>query len=984
MVGGRARVRSWSRARQARLLSRAGLAWPGLAAVALGGLAAGCSSSPTAADDLRLGPLGDLLGASERVEIPGLSAPVDLVRDRHGRIHLYARTSTDAARAQGYAMARDRAVQLEVLRRIAQGRLAAWIGGSDVAVVQADLLFRHLGLARAAHAELDQLQVGSELRALLDGFSAGVTQAFRQLRSGERALPAAFADLPVEGLGDWSAEDSLAVARLQAWLGSYSADEELGRQKLLLDLGATFAASSSAPALARRAGMARDFLRFEPVEAAATVPLDLAPVSAHLSEHPLARGQAPERRLAAAADPGRMRRLLDHAGPAWRASARVRDWLAPAGAFGSNGWAIAPELSATGHALLASDPHGALSAPAAFWPVSLHVVRELDAPSASDEHVAGVAFPGVPAVVVGHNAHVAWGTVATRYDVTDLYAETLSADGTGVRFQGGDVPFETLDERIDVRGGDSIATRIYLVPHHGPLLPTIEGTTTLPPDPEAGAISVRWTGLEPDGDRAAWVGLARSSSVAEANAALASYRIGGQGFVLADDVGTIAWTSPASLPERDPRALGWSAESAAGLLPCLVLPGDGTAEWLDRWPASALPAVREPLGGYVSAANNDPVGGTFDGDPSDDLRVDGGSAYLGCEFDPGLRQARIQRLIEGRTGLLGPAELAAMQNDARSAIGARLGPALLLAILNAQHEHSSPGAHPMLAAVVSDPAYDPGALDVVAGALATWRDESDYLAASGVDPASGLPLGLELREGRAAQATLLFHAWLVRLLALTFGDELALVGLERGSPAELRALLYLLAVEPAALATYDPATQDSALWDDLGTLDFREARQERMIRALLDALGRLGTALGPELGSYRWGMLHTLRLEALVPGHPSVAIPSWSDPLFPGGFARHGDGHTIDLSPFPLEHAAGDELDLSSGAGPVQRLVVDLDPAGPRARFSLAGGASEDPESPHAADEAAGWQRGELHDVPFALDEVIAAAESRMVVVPPR
>ena len=136
--------------------------------------------------------------------------------------------------------------------------------------------------------------------------------------------------------------------------------------------------------------------------------------------------------------------LLARAHAYLQASGRVRDWLAPSGKFGSNAWAISPELSTTGHAMLASDPHGSLSAPATLWPVSIHVIHDLAVPSPSDLHVAGVAFPGVPTIVVGHNAHVAWGAVATHYDVSDVYAETVSDDGSGVRFRGADVPFETI------------------------------------------------------------------------------------------------------------------------------------------------------------------------------------------------------------------------------------------------------------------------------------------------------------------------------------------------------------------------------------------------------------------------------------------------------------------------------------------------------------------------------------------------------------
>jgi len=153
---------------------------------------------------------------------------------------------------------------------------------------------------------------------------------------------------------------------------------------------------------------------------------------------------------------------------------------------------------------------------------------------------------------------------------------------------------------------------------------------------------------------------------------------------------------------------------------------------------------------------------------------------------------------------------------------------------------------------------------------------------------------------------------------------------------------------------------------------------------MLEALTFLGSQLGPDRTTYRWGTLHTVRLRALAPGHDAASAPRPDDPVLARGFPRHGDGYAIDLSPFRLEPAADSGLDLTSSAGPVLRLVVDLAPNGPRAWFALAGGAVEDPADPHFADEAAGWRRNVSHDVPFAPGDVVAAAESRLVAVPPR
>src|SRR5262249_49828094 len=236
----------------------------------------------------------------------------------------------------------------------------------------------------------------------------------------------------------------------------------------------------------------------------------------------------------------------------------------------------------------------------------------------------------------------------------------------------------------------------------------------------------------------------------------------------------------------------------------------------------------------------------------------------------------------------------------------------------------------------------------------------------------------------AAQAALIFNAWQVRLYTRVFGDELA--KMKSGfndDQQEARAILRLVQGDPTTFATYDSATGDSSLWADLGTMGVVESRFERMIRALLDALGDRAKTDGPDITKYRWGAPHTLTLAALLPLWPSLSIPPQEDPVFGAtGFPRHGDRFSIDAAEFPFVGASS-PFDFTYGAGPTQRFVVDLDPAGPRAVNALPGGEIWDPMSPHFRDEAELWRRNQTHPVPYLLPDVIAAKESRTLVSPP-
>lgn len=926
------------------------------------------------------GPLGVRpdLPVDAHLAIAHLAAPVDVVRDTYGRPHIYAASAEDAMRVEGALVATDRTMQLDYFRRLSEGRLAEVLGGLDPGTIDIDIVFRTIGLARVAQAQYAAMP--AETRALLDAYADGITQVFQKIRSGAIALPAGLAAYPSAALSDWSAVDSLAVARLQAYLLSYSGDTDLSTQAMFNAARAIFNAGDPDPAIRKRAGIERELSRFAPVDPTTTTTGYPAQVTAAQRRGPTARA----RRAAAVARPladlSTMRGYL-------AATARLREVLAPKG-FGSNSWAIAGSRSATGHALIASDPHLALNAPTIFWPVSIDVVP---APytTARPFDVSGIAFPGIPGIVLGHNEKIGWGATVAAYDVTDVYSETVTTDGSAVMWKGEAVPLQTVDEIIQIQGGAPYTYHVQIVPHHGPIQPNITGAHTVaPPTAATGAFSVRWTGLDATAEIPALLALMQAGSVDEAQTALDQYGAGAQNWVIGDTAGHILWTSHANLPLRDRNAFTWDAASYTGQLPCLVLPGDGSAEWTGMLPGRLVPWAKDPSTGYLANSNNDPIGDTLDNDPSNGTLPDGTPAFLACAYDIGLREGRVTSLLQAHPDAFSVSDMQAMQGDARSALGAAMTPALLDAIGLAEAERADPGSHPDLTAVVNDAAYDPARIAAVRDLLTSWGASANYQAASGIDPDTDQPKaasGADAAEVAASQATLVFNTWLVRFQARVLDDELGKLQQQALDPgSRIRVLLHLMTADPTTLATYDPQTGDSAIWDDLGTPTVVESRRERMVRALLDAFHTLDALVGPDLTSYRWGALHRVRMAALLPVFPAMEIPPAGDTQFPNGFPRHGDQFGIDFSNFPFPALNQDpSFGYTGGAGPVQRFVVELDPAGPRAFNALPGGAVWDPASPHFRDEAELWRKNQAHPVPFQLAEVIAAKESRTVAAAP-
>ncbi|MCC6214584.1 MAG: penicillin acylase family protein [Polyangiaceae bacterium] len=941
--------------------------------------AAGADAGPD------LGPFGDQVPVTtETTEVTGLLGPVNVVRDRHGMVHIYARHLEDAFRLQGYMMALDRAPQLEIMRRVATGRLAEVVGAIDPGQIDDDITMRHVGLHRAAEAMYAALPAGSEAKRGLDAFADGISQYFAKLNDGSKQLAVPFAGATGQ-LEAFTPQQALAIARLQTFALSYDAGDGVSLSSRMQALRDAFPSGSADPAIAARAGMVRDVIRFAPADPAvhqagfpndAPLPRLVGAGTVHAklggpTQHhaPIAAQHAPVVRAATL-------RALERG---LRSIQRLKDVVGGDEFAGSNNWAVAATHSESGNAMVASDPHLGLSGPMVFWANHL-TVRNPAAP-AEDFEIAGLAFAGIPGVILGANRHLAWGATTASFDVTDDWRETISADGQGVVFGGQDVPFQKIQETVKVNGKPDLPIEILVVPHHGPLLPVIDSNHQLVAPAAGGeAVSVRWTGHAPTRELEAVTALWRATTVDEARAALSLFGTGAQNWTLADANGDVFTYSPGHLPFRDERALTWNPATYDGLTPNMLLDGasghhEWTGEFLDE---RYIPKVRTPASGWVATANGDHIGTTLDNDPTNEVlpAPDGRRFYLQGDYDLGFRIGRVQALLTAATasgGKVSAAEMAEMQGDVQSPLGLRLAPLLVEALERAEAERATPSTHPDLAAVVADARYDAAAVAQAITLLDAWV-QAGAPAASGVDPTSGALLtGTVLDHARA---TSLFNGWMVRVLARTFDDELSLAGTGLGSQPAAKAFLHLALSTPSSLATYDAVRGDSALWDDLGTAGILETRHERMVVAFLDALESLASAFGSaDRATWAWGKLHRVTFSELVPLWPSQ-IPPDNDPVAPNGFFRHGDMFVVDASNYGLVRGLGSPLSFTYGSGPVQRFVAEVSLNGPIVRNALPGGAQIWPSSPFFRDEADLWSRNESHDVPFNDGEVVAAAVS--------
>ncbi|MEO6420808.1 MAG: penicillin acylase family protein, partial [Polyangiaceae bacterium] len=471
---------------------------------ALVAFALGCGSSSTTASDSLASIKGPTDTGAPSTNVPasttsvvkGLLGPVDVLRDKNGMVHIYATTATDAFRVEAYQMARDRTVQAELVRRTAEGSLAEILGTPDL--IDQDIFIRAIGLKRVAQQMYDAMPKNSRTKKWLDAYADGITQFNANLQSGVEKLPAAMVGLPLAAFGPWTGVDVLAVARLEAFDLSYTGDDEVAKTRFVAAAKSAFNSNATSADAQKRAGFLVDTFRF--------APLDPTPVLPGFPTDAIATPKTGAKIFIHRSDALRSgKNTVPKAKQLWEtAVARVRGMFGSLGATGSNNWVLDPKLSATGHAMLANDPHLALSAPPVFWAVHVNVTST-DANENLD--FAGMSFPGIPGVILGFNEHLAWGATTANYDVSDVYEETLTADGASVMFKGAPVALQTVHETINVAGAQPIQYDVKIVPQHGVILPNIDPTTHQILAPSGSAISSRWTGQVPTNDIEAIVGL---------------------------------------------------------------------------------------------------------------------------------------------------------------------------------------------------------------------------------------------------------------------------------------------------------------------------------------------------------------------------------------------------------------------------------------------------------------------------------------------
>ena len=503
---------------------------------------------------------GSLAPLDGEQALGGLQAPVTVSRDSLGVVTIEGASQRDVMRALGQVHAQERGFEMDLMRRSAAGELSALFGP---AALEVDKRMRVHRLRHRASKE----PVSAELQAYVEGVNEGIARL--------RVRPWPYLLLRQQP-APWQASDSLLTGyAMYADLQDPSNQSELAYSRLR-----------------------------------AVVPPALYALLSHDGsswDAPLMGGPRGDAVLPGAD-------MLDlHGQPAAPAAA-----VADTDVKGSNNFAVGAALTADGRAILADDMHLGLRAPNIWFRVRLRY-PDPQAPG-GQVNVSGFSLPGLPAIIVGSNGHLAWGFTNSYIDTADFQPVPAGTKLT------------EYHEKIEVAGAPPVDFTVR-ESAWGPLLHQRA---------DGSGDALRWVAHQPGAVSLALTELARVADLDQALQVADRTRIPAQNLLLADSKGRIGW-----------RVLGARPDRAAGCAPTdmRTTTADGCPAWGIR--SDAAPSLIDPPTHRLWTAN----GRVMDGEA---LAVAGDGGY-----DLGARGAQIRDALQARQRF-SEADLLAIQLDDRA------------------------------------------------------------------------------------------------------------------------------------------------------------------------------------------------------------------------------------------------------------------------------------------------------------------------------
>jgi len=433
-------------------------------------------------------PATDIPG--EILELPGLEAPVQVTYDQYLIPHIYAQNNADLYYAQGYVTATHRLWQMEFQTHFAGGRIAEVVGP---AALDLDRTARRKGMVFAAQNSVEEMSKDPVITEAVEAYTQGVNDYINSLT---------YDDYPIEyKLLDYAPEPWTPLKT--GLLLKYMANDLNFHERDLQN--------TNALAIFGREVFDVLFPDFEnPIDPIVEKP-------GQWDFEAIQKDSVGSGAIAEIID----RELVPQPNPD----------------NGSNNWAVGPSKTASGNAILSSDPHLGLNLP------SLWFVTQLNSP---DVNVLGATLPGSPNVIIGFNDSIAWGVTNAQRDLVDWYKIQFKDDTKAEYMLDGEWVKSTMKiEEIKIKGEETFYDTVYYT-HFGPVM----FDDKFHPDSEKKFYALRWVSHDPSAEAVAFYKLNRAQNHDEYMDALDYYVSPAQNFAFASASGDIAMRVQGKYPNK--------------------------------------------------------------------------------------------------------------------------------------------------------------------------------------------------------------------------------------------------------------------------------------------------------------------------------------------------------------------------------------------------------------------------------------------------
>ncbi|MEM6767061.1 MAG: penicillin acylase family protein [Bacteroidota bacterium] len=533
---------------------------------------------------------------SETISLPALTSPVKVVMDDRRVPHIFAENDTDLAYVQGYITARDRLWQMEFQIFAASGRLTEILPeASQEAALGFCKNMRRLGMVFAAERAWQTVKEDKETRLWLESYSEGVNTYIHSLSPSDYPIEYKLLNYTPE---EWSPLKSCLLMKYLAY-----------------DLASGYNDIEYTNALQKWGKGVFDilyptrFIEDDPIVPTRTKP-DYAPIPPVTSPDTY----YPDSMLLSSNFPFQEMENL-----------------------GSNNWAVSGSKTNTGSPILANDPHLGLNLPAIWYEVQLQT---------PEFNSYGASFPGSPAVILGFNDSIAWGSTNAGRDVLDLYKITFRDETKSeYLFDGQWMKAEQRIEVFGMKGNDArYDTVIYT--HIGPVI-FQENTKG-----EQIPLAIRWMAHEPSNEGRTFIKLNKAKNYEDYLNAIKTFQCPAQNLVFASRAGDIAIWQQGKFPQL------WEDQGR------FILDGSKKEHmWNQYIPQNHNPHVLNPERGFVSSANQHPTDDTYT------------YPYYGVRFEA-YRNRRLNQLLASKD-TLDVQDMMDFQMDTYSVLASDLLPLLL-------------------------------------------------------------------------------------------------------------------------------------------------------------------------------------------------------------------------------------------------------------------------------------------------------------------